>query len=95
MSWYSSLFQCNTIHHANSYKRMHFLTGIYPFSDSWLMIYNLLQSLAYLGFDGSKSCMFSEKVNCERRLTTELPPPRLWKLTKSHSEKHDKTHFKV
>lgn len=72
---------------------MDLLTGIYPLSGSWLMIYNLTL-LVYLGFDGSKSCMFTEKGNRER-ITTELPPPQLWKLTKSHSEKTDKTCFKV
>lgn len=68
LSWYSLLFQCNTIHHANFYKKMHFFRGIYPLSDSQLMIYNLLKSLVYLGFDGNKSCMFTEKGNHERRI---------------------------
>lgn len=71
------------------------MTGMYLLSDSWLMIYNLLKSVVYLGFDGSKGVMFTEKGNHERRITTEEPPPHLWKLTKSHSEKRDKTHLQV
>lgn len=71
------------------------MTGMYLLSDSWLMIYNLLKSVVYLGFDGSKGVMFTEKGNHERRITTEEPPPHLWKLTKSHSEERDKTHLQV
>lgn len=59
------------------------------------MIYNLLNSVVYLGFDGSKGVMFTEKGSHERRITAEMPPPHLWKLTKSHSEKRDKTHLEV
>lgn len=59
------------------------------------MIYNLLKSVVYFGFDGSKGVMFTEKGNHERRIITEMPPPHLWKLTKSHSEKRDKKHLEV
>lgn len=58
------------------------------------MIY-LLKSVVCLGFDGSKGVMFTEKGDHERRKTTEVPPPHLWKLTKSHSGKRDKTHLEV
>lgn len=65
-------------------------------SDSWLMIYNLLKSVVYLRFDGSKGVMFTEKGNHERRITTEMPAPHLWKLTESHSEKREKNpHLEV